>query len=61
MKEKQLLRSYQFRDYLKQLGMNRRDFKIIPGDIKTTILKGYKEYIDNSVTLLPTKSNVQLT
>jgi hypothetical protein len=56
MKEKELLRSYRFRTYLKELTMNRRVFKVLPGNIKSDILKGYREWLDNAVTLLPTKT-----
>lgn len=55
MKEKELLRSYRFRTYLNELPMNRRDFKILPDFIKSDILTGYQEWINNSVTILPTK------
>ncbi len=45
MKEKELLRSYRFRGYLSELGMNRRFFKVLPNQQKVDILNGYKEYI----------------
>ena len=41
MKEKQLLRLYDFRMYLEYLGTNRREFKKMNSDDKRDILIGY--------------------
>lgn len=47
MKEKQLLRNYRFRDYLKELGINRKDFKNLRPKLKSNILVGFTSTLTN--------------
>ena len=42
MKQKELLRSYKFREYLTYLDTNRREFAKMADHEKTKILIGYK-------------------
>lgn len=47
MKEKQLLRNYRFRDYLKTLDIKRKDFKGLPPKLKSNILIGFSSTLTN--------------
>lgn len=47
MNEKQLLRNFRFRDYLKELRIDRKLFKVLPLDIKANIVQGFKDLVTN--------------